>query len=153
MNKNQDKSKQIKKKHAGGRPLKYTEREMIKVGQDLIEWLNESEEHLFVIEFLAKKGLYWEIIERWEKRSEEFCRLYKKAKFIQEMRLLKKGVKGGNSTAFTIFLLKNFYGYQDRQNIDMRQERIIKVEGEDAKLIKKMLKDVKNNAKSVGKNE
>ena len=153
MNKNQDKSKQIKKKHAGGRPPKYTEQGKIKLGEELVKWFEESEEHIFIIEFVVKKGLYKELFERWEKEDEEFRRLYKKAKSIQETRLLKKGIKGGGATAFTIFLLKNFYGYQDRQNIDMRQERIIKVEGEDAKLIKKMLKDVKNNAKSVGKNE
>ncbi len=152
MKKNQDKSKQIKKETRGRKKVWTTEK-VNEIGEELLKWFKADENHMFIIEFAVEKDIWKQRFYEWAKENEVFADYLKKAEEIQETRLLRKGVKGGNATAFTIFLLKNLHGYRDKQDIDMKQERIIKVEGEDAKLIKKMLKDVKNNAKSVGKNE
>lgn len=98
-------------KNSVGRPKKWTKQKLIKLGNELIEWLNEHPTNIFFQDFLNQKGLYKHLIS--EQNCDEFNELIKRAKSIQEIKLIKYGTFSKLNSTMTIFVLKNHHGYTD----------------------------------------
>lgn len=104
---------------------KWTEKKALKLGNDLIDWLNAKDEegedkgNIFFKEFLViENDLYQEIIDYLCEKYKLFFNLIKRAKAIQETKLVKFGLADRLQTTMAIFVLKNHHDYKDRKEID-----------------------------------
>jgi len=113
------KPKELHKKPGPKGPWKWTEEEALKVGYELLEWMEASEDNLFFQEFLVtKKGLYRDLVADLSGYYPEFARIVKKAKELQEFRLVRLAAKQKINPVFTIFLLKNHHNYEDKKTVE-----------------------------------
>lgn len=115
----------MKKKH-GGQPgnrnaEKWTEEKALQLAYDLIDWLNEKDEegndkgNIFYEDFLCiENDLYEDVIGYLCRKFNSFLDLIKRAKKIQELKLMKFGIADRLQPTMTIFCLKNLHGWNDR---------------------------------------
>lgn len=105
-----------------GRPEAWTELKALALADGLIQWMKESDEHLFFKEFLLiKKGLGKNTVKYLETKFQRFSERIEIARTIQEHRLANLTLTSRNP-AGAIFLLKNHHGYADKQEI--KQETV-----------------------------
>lgn len=104
---------------------KWTIDEALKLGNDLINWLKEKDDegndkgHIFYEEFLCIENDYYvELISYLCEKFVPFSNLIKKAKKIQELKLIKFGVADRLQATMTIFVLKNHHDYKDKVIVD-----------------------------------
>jgi hypothetical protein len=110
----------MKKKNPGGRPTKWTEEKVMELGDDLINWLRESEDNIWFERFLyEEKDLYPQFISEMRDKYEKFSELLKKAKKIQESKLVDLTLKHNLNPTMSIFVLKNHYQYTDKQQTEL----------------------------------
>ena len=109
-----------RKKNPGGRPLIWTEEKILELGQELIDWLKVDEENIWFERFLYEvKDLYPQLISEMTNKYPKFAELIKKAKKIQESKLVDGTLKMGLNPTMAIFVLKNHYQYTDRTQTDI----------------------------------
>jgi hypothetical protein len=118
------------KRGEGGQPgnknaEKWTEGKAIDLGEKMIEWLREKDDedndkgNIFFREFLLDNDLYSDLVDYLCDKYKSFSDLIKKAKEIQEIKLVKFGVGDRLQPAMTIFILKNNHGYRDKQETEL----------------------------------
>jgi hypothetical protein len=91
---------------------KWTEESALEIGKGLLEWF-KKDDNIFYEEYLIIKcGYYRGLIGYLSKKYSSFFDLIQHAKAIQEIKLLKGGVKSDLSSAMTKFLLINNHGYK-----------------------------------------
>ena len=100
---------------------KWTKEISDQLGNELISWLSEKDEegedkgNMFFEEFLIiKKDLYPDLIKYLTDKFSSFSHLMKKAKKIQEIKLVKYGVADRLNSAMTKFVLTNNHGYNEK---------------------------------------
>ena len=99
-------------------PVKWTEERALKVGQDLIDWLNAEEENMFYEEFLLIVNDYDLNLPKYlAGKFSSFYELLEKAKKIQELKLKKYGVFDKLNPSMTKFVLINNHGWTDRSEV------------------------------------
>ena len=109
-----------KKKNPGGRPVIWTEEKILQLGQELIDWLKADEDNIWFERFLyEEKDLYPQLIGEMTGKYEKFAELIKKAKKIQESKLVDGTLKMGLNPTMAIFVLKNHYQYTDKQQTEI----------------------------------
>lgn len=109
-----------KKKNPGGRPVIWTEEKILQLGEELIEWLKEDEDNVWFERFLyEKKDLYPQLIGEMRDKYPKFAELLKKAKKIQENKLVDGTLKHSLNPTMAIFVLKNHYQYTDKQQTEI----------------------------------
>jgi len=111
-------------KPGAGRPKKWTEEALVKLGLDLLAWMEKDESNLFFKEFLTEQDLFDDMISDHEGDSDNFTELIKKARKIQEVRLAKLGLTSRSGSSMAIFLLKNNHGYSDRMEVKSSDEDV-----------------------------
>lgn len=106
----------------------WTEERALELANELIEWLNEKDENgedkknMFFEEFLViEKDLYPELIKYLCGKFSTFFKLIEKAKKIQEIKLVKYGVKDSLNATMTKFVLTNHHGWTDRKEENTNQ--------------------------------
>jgi len=111
---------------------KWTLDEAMKLGNELIEWMKEKDKddvdkgNIFYEEFLCIENDYYEeLISYLCKKFEPFFKLIKKAKKIQELKLIKFGIADRLQATMTIFVLKNHHGYKDRSETENTNKNTI----------------------------
>jgi len=112
-------------RNKGGRPTKWTKEKVLKIGEELIEWLREEDENVWFEKFLyVEKNLYPQWVSEMRDKYEEFSELIKKAKKIQESKIADMALQQNLSIPMAIFVLKNHYGWTDKteQEIVVKQE-------------------------------
>lgn len=110
---------ETKEKNKGGRPPKYTKAIIEKLADDLLEWLAlDKPENIFLKEFAAINGLHSQYLTEFAKRSKKFDDALKRAKELQEIKIVKAMTKPGAATTGWIFTSKNVIGFRDRQETD-----------------------------------
>ncbi len=98
-----------------GRPTIWTEEKALELGRELVEWMLADESRTYWQRFIViEKGLYKELINDLVKKWPSFSPLLKRAKEIQELRLLETVGKGEIKS---LFVLKNHHGYADRVEV------------------------------------
>ena len=99
---------------------KWTEQEALKILNELLDWLKEKTKksesnNLFVQDFLViEKDLSPTLFNYLSDKHSSVSRLYKKAKKIQEMKLVKLGLSNKFSATITKFVLTNHHNYRDK---------------------------------------
>ena len=134
-------SKESTKRKEGGQPgntnaEKWTEQMVSDLANELIKWLQEDD-NIFFQDFLYNvKDLHPNIVSDMTARFTSFSELIKKAKKIQEVKLINMGVQNKLQPAMTIFVLKNHHNYKDRQIIE--HEGGVEIGDARERLIKKL---------------
>lgn len=100
-----------------GRPKKYTKEVIDGYGNELLEWFKKPES-IWLKDFCIEKGFCSQYLSEFSKESKEFSESLKKAKDIQESRLVHKGLDG-KAPAFVIFALKNVAGWRDSMEVKL----------------------------------
>lgn len=109
-----------KKKNPGGRPVKWTEEKILQLGEELISWLKADEDNVWFERFLyEEKDLYPQLIGEMKGKYPKFAELLKKAKKIQENKLVDGTLKHSLNPTMAIFVLKNHYQYTDKQQTEI----------------------------------
>jgi len=108
-----------RKRKGSGQPgntnaRKWTEQKLIKLGDDLLKWLEAKEKNVFFKSFLLTKGLYSDLIADQEARHPLFAERIKKAREIQELKLMSLSAFNKINVSVAIFLLKSIHGHKDR---------------------------------------
>ena len=108
------------KKNLGGRPTKWTEEKVILLGQELIDWLKLDDDNVWFEKFLyEEKDLYPQFISEMRDKYPKFSELIKRAKKIQESKLVDGTLKHSLNPTMAIFVLKNHYQYTDKQQTEI----------------------------------
>jgi hypothetical protein len=142
-----------KKKNPVGRPIKWTDEKLIELAQELIDWLYEDMDNVFIQEFLIKKGLYKQFVSEHCLKNKEFSELLKIARETQEVKILKLAAMNRINTAIACFTLKNHHGYADKieQTIETKEVLVLSPAQKEAEK-KAVLDDLSSRLKS-GDNE
>jgi len=126
-------------KNLGGRPTKWTEKQLLKIGNDLIDWLNQEPKNelappnIWFQEYLNSINLYKHFVTQYTNPkneasySEGFSSLIKSAKSIQEFKLWKYASLNALNPAISIFALKNHHGAVDKTEQDNTLTADVKV--------------------------
>ena len=96
----------------------WKEKEVKKIGNELLEWFNASDEHWWIKEFATIKGIPYEYFENeFQKVSGEFREQFNYCKNLQEVRCVKLIASGSIPPTFGIFMSKNILNYRDSQDL------------------------------------
>ena|SRR3990172_6826914 len=98
------------------RKCKYDEKFLNVLGNKLLEWIKQPS-NWWLGEFAIENNMWRSQLDELSDtgRSDYFCKSLKKAKTIQETRLLQLGLARKVDTAMAIFALKNVAGWRDKQ--------------------------------------
>lgn len=102
-----------------GQKKTWTKAKAVKLGNDLIEWLENDDTHMFFKEYLLlEEKLHPRIISYLTEQYPEFAESIEKAKQIQELKLVKWGTLGKLSSSMTKFTLTNNHGWTERARVE-----------------------------------
>ena len=105
----------MSKKPSGGQignknAEKWTEEALLKVGQDLLEWMKKSS-NIFFEEFLLEYDLYDTFLANYREKYPSFSKLVHRADKIQEIKLKKLALMKETDSSMTKFCLINHHGF------------------------------------------
>jgi hypothetical protein len=110
-------------KNKGGRPLIWTEEKVMKLGDDLFNWMLDSQDNIWMETFLYENNeIYPQFISEMCIKYSKFSELIKKVKKIQEGKIVNGALKHNLNPTMSIFLLKNHHGYRDKQEQDINHK-------------------------------
>jgi len=112
------------------RPIKWTEKKALALGEELLEWM-KKEENIWLNTFLVQeKGLYPQIISELSEKYDSLSEAIKKAKAIQEGKVVKNALTHNYNATMSIFLLKNNFGWKDKteQEVEHKGVESIKID-------------------------
>lgn len=109
------KKKETPEKNPVGRPVIWTEEAAMKLSDELFAWLDKPENIWFEKFIYQEKKLYHQIISELCDKYPKFSDTIKTAKKIQESKIVDFAMKGMTNTTMSIFVLKNNYGWVDKQ--------------------------------------
>lgn len=103
---------------------KWTEKEAIQFGIDMLNWFNESDQNIFFEEFLLIKcdrkkyrgRIYIDLPAYLSDKYKSFSDILKQAKRIEELKLKSLGSNGKANPQIVKFLLSAQYGYSENNN-------------------------------------
>lgn len=99
--------------------------------EGIIAFCENHNEVPFLQDYAHLIGVCKDTLQEWASVHPEFSLAYKKAKDIQEKKLVTGGLTGKFNPAVTIFVLKNVSGWRDKQEIN--QTGTIVIQAEDIK--------------------
>jgi hypothetical protein len=110
------------------RSKNYTDEDINKLADELLKWFKADDTRLWLKDFAIEKNFSSDYLVRFADKNEKFSSSLKKAKDIQESRLVAKGFEKGSNTAFVIFTLKNVAKWRDKQpDEEDDNETVIKI--------------------------
>lgn len=114
-------------KKKNGRPKKYTDELIEQYADDLIDWFSQPA-NFWLKDFAIAKGFSWDSFKEVGTKNEKFILALKKARDMQESKLVKMGFSKKFNPAMAIFALKNVAGWRDKTETDLSKETIQAVE-------------------------
>jgi hypothetical protein len=98
----------------GGRPRKYTNKQIDAFADELLEWL-KNPENIWFKDFCLDKDINPDLMSLWADESDRFSGAYALAKARQESRLVNGGLKETYNGSIVKFVLANAHGWADKQ--------------------------------------
>lgn len=93
----------------------YSEMEIKALADELLDWI-EKPGNYWMKDFFTIRRITQKTVSRMKTDCEYFAEIYSIVHDIQESKLLKLGMDGGN-TALTVFALKNASGWRDSREL------------------------------------
>lgn len=121
-------------------PSKYTKSYLEEIADKLEDWI-QIKTNVWLGDFAAENNMNRHDLSREAPKSEKLFATYKKAKQVQENRLVKLGFSKGANAAFVIFTLKNVAGWRDKTEIEHT-----------GGLLNKLLSEISDEKESIVKN-
>lgn len=114
-----------------GRDEKYTDEFLENLAKELIEWI-EKNDNFWLGDFAFQRGFSRQRLSEFEKKNEVFADAYKRAKDMQESKLVRLGLSKKNNSSMAIFALKNVAGWRDKVELsgDADNPLVTKIEVE-----------------------
>ena len=110
---------------------KYTEKDAIQLGEELINWMRESETNIQFQEFFVViKGMNPKTYNYLSTKYESFSNMLELAKKMQEIRIVKGGLLNEYNSTFCKFLLSANHGMSEKvvNEVQTIEQPIIKLE-------------------------
>ena len=108
-------------KNKGGRPKKYTEKFIEKERVELDKWVEEKKGtvniNFWLGDFAVKRGYHRQRLSEFAEDSQKFSDTLKKAKQIQENKLVMGALLNKFNPTMAIFTLKNVAGWRDKKDV------------------------------------
>jgi len=101
---------------------RWTENEIKSLADELIDWVEEKPENLWINDFFNAKKLTRARVSDTFMKIEYFAKIYNICKSIQESRMFKAGTNRKFNPAMFIIGLKNNHGWSDKQDISMENK-------------------------------
>lgn len=110
-------------KKEGGQPgnknaEKWTEEELLEVGNKLLIWMQKPDNVFFEKFLLLEFDIYGSFLATYKNKYQSFSKLIEKAKKLQEMKMCEGGLKKDFDSAITKFCLINNHGYTSERTIN-----------------------------------
>lgn len=121
-----------------GRPKKYTDDYIDKLGNEMLEWFKDPKE-FWLKDFAIKNGFPSQLFSVFAEKSDKFSEALKKAKDIQESKLVRMGFNKKFNCAMAIFALKNVSGWRDML------EQKNQLSDEETQEVKRLIRDNTSN--------
>ena len=105
-------------------PSKWTKARLDQLAEELEVWMRKPSNFWlgdFAVNVADCSRTYLADLAR-EKRSKRFSDTYKKAKSIQESKILKGGLTGKLNPTMAIFTLKNVAGWRDSRDLKIKED-------------------------------
>ena len=102
--------------HAFGRV--YTDAEIERIGEDLLEWFRVAG-NIWLKDFAIERMIGNSRLPEFADKNEYFAYCYAIAKEMQESKLMKMGMTKKFNAAMPIFALKNVAGWRDVQDMNL----------------------------------
>jgi len=99
------------------RPKKYTDDVIKKHGEGILKFMS-VEDNYWLKDYCIINDFPSENLSVWAKEHEEFSKSLKKAKDIQESKLVKMGLTNKSNPTFIIFTLKNVAKWRNEDSDD-----------------------------------
>lgn len=101
-----------------GRPRVITEVEAVQELKNILEWLRESEDNLYIGRYAANKGFPLQALSDWAtKWPPSAGKLYATVKDLQASRVIEGALKSKLNASFAKFFLENAYHWVDKQEV------------------------------------
>lgn len=95
--------------------LKWTDEDLVKLGDDLVAWFQASEKNIFVKQFAVERGMHSSHLHELAQRSPHLKHCMMRAKEIQEVKLMLFGMtQEGGRNGFLRMVMATHHGYRDR---------------------------------------
>ena len=94
---------------------KWTEEKVLKIGQQLLDWMMEDQSHFWFEDFLIEHDLFTDFTSDMAKRHPRFAAYIERAKRIQESRITKFALTGNLDTGMARWVLSVHHGKRDVQ--------------------------------------
>ena len=108
-----------------GRPKKWTQEAIEAEAEALLEWF-EDPNHFWLKDFAIERGYCSQKFSEFSAESEYFSDALKRAKEIQESRLVRMGFSKKFNPAMAVFALKNVAGWRDNpEQIIIREREVL----------------------------
>ena len=102
---------------------KWTEEEAVKLGDELLDWMKDSNKRIYFKEFFAiEKGIYPAICKRLIERFEPFAYRIEMAKQIQEVRIAGGCLTNELNSSMGKFLLSANHGMSEKTIQEVEQK-------------------------------
>ena len=106
-----------------GRPKLYTHKFLSQIGKELLTWMRQDENY-YLKDFCTDKPYSNAQMSRWTHLDRQFGQTLKKAKEIQETKIVKYAMSEKNNPSFSKFVLKNIAGWRDvRDNTEIEEDK------------------------------
>lgn len=100
----------------GGRPKKWTDREIEKLADEFLQWMAKPTSFWFK-DFALEKGIIPKRFAEWAKCNEKFGFVYQYAQEWQTSKLLRLGLVGKFNASLVKLVLFNTAGWSDKQHV------------------------------------
>ena len=113
-------AKDIENGKLGGRPVEWTDERIQEEADALLEWFGGDPfgAKLWLRDFAIERGYPAENLSRWAAGHDGFSQALKRAKDIQESRLVQAGLRSQLNPALVIFSLKNHHDWRDKSEVE-----------------------------------
>ena len=107
----------------GGQPNntnaeKWTEEELLEVGNKLLTWMQKPDNIFFEKFLLLEFDIYGSFLATYKSKYDSFSKLLDKAKKLQEFKLSEGGLKKDFDGGVTKFCLINNHGYTSERTVN-----------------------------------
>ena len=99
---------------SGGRPRRYSKKEIDSYADEFLIWL-KADENVWFKDFCLEKDIDPDLMSEWATESEKFSGAYRLARHRQESKLIKGGLINFFNASIVKLVLSNAHGWSDKQ--------------------------------------
>lgn len=97
----------------GGRPRRYSEEDIEKLADELIDWMKD-ESHFWFKDFCLERGINPNLMTKLARENEKFSEAYELVKDMQESRVFKGALMKNFNPTMAKFVLMNCHGWSEK---------------------------------------